>query len=152
MIYDLENNSKKPQYTCKAICTVGRSVWRLHSCSQWSSDHQMAVWYFQFLMCVCLHVMCGFHISVFLWRSSWHIHKIQHWNSAVVPAWHWFICIQLIRQNHESLGHRNSEGVSMSVSARLLIYLVIFSFLVFLIIFSMYSYIHIFLFSLLVSC
>ncbi|KTF71363.1 hypothetical protein cypCar_00050147 [Cyprinus carpio] len=23
VIYDLENNSKKPQYTCKAICTVG---------------------------------------------------------------------------------------------------------------------------------
>uniref|UniRef100_A0A673MQL5 DNA excision repair protein ERCC-8 n=1 Tax=Sinocyclocheilus rhinocerous TaxID=307959 RepID=A0A673MQL5_9TELE len=60
VIYDLENNSKKPQYTCKAICTVGRSVCRhVHKFSvetvQWyphdtgmfvssSSDKTMKVW------------------------------------------------------------------------------------------------------------
>uniref|UniRef100_A0A672KW69 DNA excision repair protein ERCC-8 n=1 Tax=Sinocyclocheilus grahami TaxID=75366 RepID=A0A672KW69_SINGR len=60
VIYDLENNSKKPQYTCKAICTVGRSVCRhVHKFSvetvQWyphdtgmfvssSFDKTMKVW------------------------------------------------------------------------------------------------------------
>lgn len=26
VIYDLENYSGKPQYTCKAVCTIGRSI------------------------------------------------------------------------------------------------------------------------------
>ncbi|XP_030635656.1 DNA excision repair protein ERCC-8 isoform X2 [Chanos chanos] len=58
-IYDLENNSKKPQYTCKAICTVGRSSRHVHKFSvetvQWyphdtgmfvssSFDKTMKVW------------------------------------------------------------------------------------------------------------
>uniref|UniRef100_A0A671QNV2 DNA excision repair protein ERCC-8 n=1 Tax=Sinocyclocheilus anshuiensis TaxID=1608454 RepID=A0A671QNV2_9TELE len=59
VIYDLENNSKKPQYTCKAICTVGRSSRHVHKFSvetvQWyphdtgmfvssSFDKTMKVW------------------------------------------------------------------------------------------------------------
>lgn len=27
VVYDLENFNGKPQYTCKAVCTVGRRVW-----------------------------------------------------------------------------------------------------------------------------
>lgn len=30
VVYDLENSSRKPHYTCKAVCTIGRSVWHLH--------------------------------------------------------------------------------------------------------------------------
>ncbi|XP_028852400.1 DNA excision repair protein ERCC-8 [Denticeps clupeoides] len=59
VVYDLENNSKKPQYTCKAICTVGRSSRHVHKFSvetvQWyphdtgmfissSFDKTMKVW------------------------------------------------------------------------------------------------------------
>lgn len=59
VIYDLENNSRKPQYTCKAICTVGRSSRHVHKFSvetvQWyphdtgmfvssSFDKTMKVW------------------------------------------------------------------------------------------------------------
>ncbi|XP_043102958.1 DNA excision repair protein ERCC-8 isoform X2 [Puntigrus tetrazona] len=59
VIYDLENNSKKPQYTCKAIHTVGRSSRHVHKFSvetvQWyphdtgmfvssSFDKTMKVW------------------------------------------------------------------------------------------------------------
>lgn len=73
VIYDLENNSKKIQYSCKTVCTVGRSVW-LPSPSQWSSDHKMAVWYFLIDM-ICCQVMCDFHC--FLWRSSRHVHKFS---------------------------------------------------------------------------
>jgi len=72
VIYDLENNSKKLQYSCKTVCTVGRSVWPPFP-SQWSTDHQMAVWYFLILM--CCQVMCDFHC--FLWRSSRHVHKFS---------------------------------------------------------------------------
>lgn len=59
VVYDLENNSKKPQYTCKAVCTVGRSSKHVHKFSvetvQWyphdtgmfissSFDKTMKVW------------------------------------------------------------------------------------------------------------
>ncbi|XP_036435327.1 DNA excision repair protein ERCC-8 isoform X2 [Colossoma macropomum] len=59
VIYDLENNSKKPHYTCKAVCTVGRSSRYVHKFSvetvQWyphdtgmfvssSFDKTMKVW------------------------------------------------------------------------------------------------------------
>ncbi|XP_028661276.1 DNA excision repair protein ERCC-8 isoform X1 [Erpetoichthys calabaricus] len=33
VIYDLENSSQKPQYTCKSICTVGRSHQHVHKFS-----------------------------------------------------------------------------------------------------------------------
>ncbi|KAG5280707.1 hypothetical protein AALO_G00063110 [Alosa alosa] len=59
VIYDLENGSRKPQYTCKAMCTVGRSSRHVHKFSvetvQWyphdtgmfissSFDKTMKVW------------------------------------------------------------------------------------------------------------
>uniref|UniRef100_A0A8C7QN81 DNA excision repair protein ERCC-8 n=1 Tax=Oncorhynchus mykiss TaxID=8022 RepID=A0A8C7QN81_ONCMY len=59
VVYDLENNSRKPQYTCKAVCTVGRSSRYVHRFSvetvQWyphdtgmfvssSFDKTMKVW------------------------------------------------------------------------------------------------------------
>ncbi|KAJ8413989.1 hypothetical protein AAFF_G00065870 [Aldrovandia affinis] len=59
VIYDLENGSGKPQYTCKAVCTVGRSNRHVHKFSvetvQWyphdtgmfvssSFDKTMKVW------------------------------------------------------------------------------------------------------------
>ncbi|XP_075323871.1 DNA excision repair protein ERCC-8 isoform X3 [Odontesthes bonariensis] len=59
VIYDLENYSGKPQYTCKAVCTVGRSSRYVHKFSvetvQWypcdtgmfvssSFDKTMKVW------------------------------------------------------------------------------------------------------------
>ncbi|XP_063051057.1 DNA excision repair protein ERCC-8 isoform X2 [Engraulis encrasicolus] len=59
VIYDLENNNKKPQYTCKAVGTVGRSSRHVHKFSvetvQWyphdtgmfissSFDKTMKVW------------------------------------------------------------------------------------------------------------
>ncbi|XP_067087079.1 DNA excision repair protein ERCC-8 isoform X1 [Osmerus mordax] len=59
VIYDLENNTRKPQYTCKAICTIGRSSRYVHRFSvetvQWypldtgmfvssSFDKTMKVW------------------------------------------------------------------------------------------------------------
>uniref|UniRef100_A0A8C8H6N5 DNA excision repair protein ERCC-8 n=1 Tax=Oncorhynchus tshawytscha TaxID=74940 RepID=A0A8C8H6N5_ONCTS len=59
VVYDLENNSGKPQYTCKAVCTVGRSSRYVHRFSvetvQWyphdtgmfvssSFDKTMKVW------------------------------------------------------------------------------------------------------------
>ncbi|KAG5841314.1 DNA excision repair protein ERCC-8 [Anguilla anguilla] len=59
VIYDLENSSRKPQYTCKALCTVGRSSRYVHRFSvetvQWyprdtgmfvssSFDKTMKVW------------------------------------------------------------------------------------------------------------
>ncbi|XP_061115794.1 DNA excision repair protein ERCC-8 isoform X1 [Conger conger] len=59
VIYDLENGSRKPQYTCKAVCTVGRSSRYVHKFSvetvQWyphdtgmfissSFDKTMKVW------------------------------------------------------------------------------------------------------------
>ncbi|KAM9464573.1 DNA excision repair protein ERCC-8 isoform 1-T1 [Salvelinus alpinus] len=59
VVYDLENNSRKPQYTCKAVCTVGRSSQYVHRFSvetvQWyphdtgmfvssSFDKTMKVW------------------------------------------------------------------------------------------------------------
>ncbi|XP_023658857.1 DNA excision repair protein ERCC-8 [Paramormyrops kingsleyae] len=59
VIYDLENHSRKPQYTCKSVCTVGRSSRHVHKFSvetvQWyphdtgmfvssSFDKTMKVW------------------------------------------------------------------------------------------------------------
>lgn len=59
VIYDLENNSRKLQYTCRAVCTVGRSSRHVHKFSvetvQWyphdtgmfvssSFDKTMKVW------------------------------------------------------------------------------------------------------------
>lgn len=73
VIYDLENNSKKPQYSCKAVCTVGRSVW-LPSLSQWSSYHQMAVWYLMMILIWVVRLCVTF---CFLWRSNRHVHKFS---------------------------------------------------------------------------
>ncbi|KAG9334746.1 hypothetical protein JZ751_006583 [Albula glossodonta] len=59
VVYDLENSSRKPNYTCKAVCTVGRSSRYVHKFSvetvQWyphdtgmfvssSFDKTMKVW------------------------------------------------------------------------------------------------------------
>ncbi|CAB1322226.1 unnamed protein product [Coregonus sp. 'balchen'] len=52
VVYDLENNSRKPQYTCKAVCTVGRfSVetvqWYPHDTGMFVSssfDKTMKIW------------------------------------------------------------------------------------------------------------
>uniref|UniRef100_A0A671P6Q0 DNA excision repair protein ERCC-8 n=1 Tax=Sinocyclocheilus anshuiensis TaxID=1608454 RepID=A0A671P6Q0_9TELE len=72
VIYDLENNSKKPQYTCKAICTVGsdHQMWYPHDTGMFVSssfDKTLKVWdtetlkpaeEFQFDGNVYCHHMC----------------------------------------------------------------------------------------------
>uniref|UniRef100_A0A674AIR4 DNA excision repair protein ERCC-8 n=1 Tax=Salmo trutta TaxID=8032 RepID=A0A674AIR4_SALTR len=85
VVYDLENNSRKPQYTCKAVCTVGRSSPYVHRFSvetvQWyphdtgmfvssSFDQTMKVWDTETLkvqavfLCVS-HTVCNLSSNLF---------------------------------------------------------------------------------------
>uniref|UniRef100_A0A8C9T124 DNA excision repair protein ERCC-8 n=1 Tax=Scleropages formosus TaxID=113540 RepID=A0A8C9T124_SCLFO len=88
VIYDLENHSRKPHYTCKAVCTVGRSSRHVHKFSvetvQWyphdtgmfissSFDKTMKVWDTETLK-LLLYFPCLF----LLWNCNVYLVPLNH--------------------------------------------------------------------------
>ncbi len=108
---------------------------------QWPPDGNMIFSDFN----VCLHVMCGLHISVFLWRSSRHVHKF----SVETVQWYPHDTGMFVSSSFDkTMKVWDTETLKVClVCVHKITHLFIFSLLIFIIIYCMYVCPHIAIFN-----